>query len=183
MGRIQPQENETANPTGFSPAPENTGQLDSGPPALPVEEPAILKNDPAVSPPDQTGVSESTEKVGESEEPLVTAADEFLKGIFKKHFHNAMVEAGNYIIATFYGGDATKALIKNKSEDQPQSINKLIKRLREDSKTPEGNVHQQPGSTMRSIWRHTKPFVGRWDSKRLESWVIATNCNCCTSQN
>ena len=40
--RIQPKENETANPTGFPPAPENTGQVDSSPLVLPVEEPASL---------------------------------------------------------------------------------------------------------------------------------------------
>ena len=94
-----------------------------------------------------------------------------------------MVEAGDYIIKNFYGGDATKALFKNKSEDQPESINKLIKRLREDSKTPEGNVPSTAWFYNAVNLAAHEAIFRRGDSKRLESWVIATNCNCCTSQN
>ena len=46
------------------------------------------------------------------EDPLVTEAFEHLKSIFARHFHNAMVEAGDYIITHFYGGDHIAALAK-----------------------------------------------------------------------
>lgn len=39
----------------------------------------------------------------EPEDPLVVNAFEYLKELFKRHFHVAMLEAGRYLIKTFYG--------------------------------------------------------------------------------
>ena len=60
------------------------------------------------------------------DENIVNDAFEHLKTIFRNHFHNAMVEAGQYIIATFYEGDPRKALAKNKTKDQPPNLKSLI---------------------------------------------------------
>jgi DNA repair photolyase len=63
------------------------------------------------------------------DEELVQNAFERLKDIFKQHFHNAMVEAGRYIIDTFYGGDPMAALAKNKTREQPQNLKALVRKI------------------------------------------------------
>ena len=75
-----------------------------------------------------------------TEDKKVAKAFERLKSIFHKHFHNAMVEAGQYIIATFYDSDPIAALAKNSGKEQPQSIKNLIDMLRKASEQPKGNV-------------------------------------------
>ncbi len=54
-----------------------------------------------------------------------------LKGIFVKHFHNAMLDAGQYIIKVFYNNDYPIA--RKKRYNHTESIAKLIKKLKQDS--------------------------------------------------
>ncbi|MBF0203979.1 MAG: hypothetical protein HQK67_06605 [Desulfamplus sp.] len=54
-----------------------------------------------------------------------------LKGIFVKHFHNAMLDAGQYIIKVLYNNNYD--LEKPKGYTQSNSISKLIKKLKQDS--------------------------------------------------
>ena len=45
---------------------------------------------------------------------IVNTAYDHLKSIFRTHFHDAMIEAGQYIIDTFYNGDPRQRLLKIK---------------------------------------------------------------------
>ncbi len=72
---------------------------------------------------------------------LVNEAFEKLKAIFLEHFHDAMIEAGQYIIDTFYDGNARLALAKNKSKDKPPSLKLLIEKLKQG---PEGESGDAP---------------------------------------
>ena len=55
-----------------------------------------------------------------------------MKGTFKKHFHNAMLEAGQFIINEFFDGDYERA--KNpRNAVKIQSLNQLIQRLQKNS--------------------------------------------------
>jgi hypothetical protein len=71
-----------------------------------------------------------------SDDTLVDQAYERLKETFRKHFHNAMVEAGRYIIDTFYDGKDREALAKNKTKEQPPNLKRLINKIREASNNP-----------------------------------------------
>ncbi|HEC31787.1 MAG TPA: hypothetical protein ENI41_04780, partial [Deltaproteobacteria bacterium] len=61
------------------------------------------------------------------QESLVEKAYKNLMDIFSKHFRNAMIEAGQYLINTFYDGDIEKARRKEAVENQ--SFYQLLKRL------------------------------------------------------
>ncbi|WDP89015.1 MAG: hypothetical protein HUN04_04410 [Desulfobacter sp.] len=61
----------------------------------------------------------------------VEKAYEHLKTIFVKHFQNAMLECGQYLIEAFYGGDYI--LAQEKKFTGNKSLSKLIKRIQEDS--------------------------------------------------
>ncbi|WP_054030898.1 DUF1848 family protein [Desulfatitalea tepidiphila] len=64
------------------------------------------------------------------DESIVSEAFEHLKTIFRTHFHDAMIEAGQYIIDTFYEGDHRAALAKNKTKDQPPNLKALIEKIK-----------------------------------------------------
>jgi uncharacterized protein YlxP (DUF503 family) len=62
---------------------------------------------------------------------LVERSLGFLKDIFTKHFHEAMLEAGEYIIEEFFAGN--HELARNpRNAVKIESLNQLIKRLQED---------------------------------------------------
>ena len=71
---------------------------------------------------------------------IVNEAYEHLKEIFLRNFHNAMIEAGTYIIDNFYGGDSRAALAKNKTKDEPPNLKALINKIRQTPKATEGGV-------------------------------------------
>ena len=50
------------------------------------------------------------------------------QGFSNNHITAFMLDAGKYIINTFYGGDARLALAKNKSKDKPPSLKLLIEK-------------------------------------------------------
>jgi len=58
---------------------------------------------------------------------LVERAYHSLTQIFSTHLENAMLEAGEYIIKEFYGGDPERA--RNKDPVEKESLNQLIQRL------------------------------------------------------
>jgi len=58
---------------------------------------------------------------------LVDQAYQELAGIFSRHFENAMMEAGQYLIDKFYGGDIEKA--RKKEPIDGESFFQLISRL------------------------------------------------------
>ncbi|MGD9732978.1 MAG: hypothetical protein AB7U45_12420 [Desulfamplus sp.] len=70
--------------------------------------------------------------VQENEDPLVTEAFEYLKDSFRKHFHEAMLEAGRYLIDKFYDNDY-EWVRKGKRPKKKESLNKLIERLQANS--------------------------------------------------
>jgi len=80
------------------------------------------------------------ENPGESEDPMVNEAFEQLKTIFLRNFHNAMVEAGQYIIDHFYEGDYRAALAKNKTKDEPPNLKALINKIRQAPTATEDGV-------------------------------------------
>jgi len=92
------------------------------------------------APQSQAVDSGATENPGESENPLVNEAFEHLKEIFLRNFHNAMVEAGRYIIDHFYEGDYRAALAKNKTKDQPPNLKALINKIRQAPTATEDGV-------------------------------------------
>ena len=65
---------------------------------------------------------------------IVNTAFDHLKSIFRTHFHNAMVQAGQYIINTFYASDPRAALAKNKTKDQPPNLKALIEKIKKQPK-------------------------------------------------
>lgn len=66
-----------------------------------------------------------------TEDDKVNVTFNKLKGIFVKHFHNAMLDAGQYIIKVFYNNDYQ--LAKEKKYNHTESISKLIKKLKNES--------------------------------------------------
>jgi len=84
---------------------------------------------------EQSVESGHTETSEGAENRLVESAYEHLKTIFRQNVHEAMVEAGRYIIDNFYGGDHKAALAKNKTKDDPQNLKDLIDKIR---KAPDG---------------------------------------------
>jgi len=76
----------------------------------------------------------------ETEDPIVSKAFDHLKGIFKRYFHEAMLEAGKYLIDIFYERNPNIAFAKNKTKEQPKSLKKLIKKIQQTSNNPSENV-------------------------------------------
>lgn len=79
-------------------------------------------------------VQPQTQKVDEeasSHDPLVAEALKYLKKTFRRHFHEAMIEAGRYLIKEFYGNDYT--LAPQNKKVKKQSLHQLIKRLQENA--------------------------------------------------
>ena len=74
------------------------------------------------------------------DDELAEQAYQHLQQLFVKHITGFMVEAGGYIIDTFYGGDAYLALAKNKSLDKPASLKQLIKKLKAEQDGKSGNT-------------------------------------------
>ena len=65
----------------------------------------------------------------EPDKTLVDKSFKFLEGIFIKHFHKAMLEAGEYIIKEFYAGDIE--LARQNKQVKKHSLHQLIRRLQE----------------------------------------------------
>ena len=65
------------------------------------------------------------------ESPLVNEAFTYLKDVFRRHFHEAMLEAGRYIIEKFYGGDYERA--QKKEPVEKVSLNQLSRLLKSNS--------------------------------------------------
>ena len=80
----------------------------------------------------ESGQAETSETSAPS---LVESAYEHLKTIYRQNVHEAMVDAGRYIIDNFYEGDHKAALAKNKTKNDPQNLKELIDKIR---KAPEG---------------------------------------------
>ena len=76
----------------------------------------------------------------EADDQIVQDAFDFIAKTFHRHFHNAMVDVGKYIINNFYGKDPLTAFVKNKAKDQPINLKKLIEKLKEASGKPEGEA-------------------------------------------
>jgi len=66
----------------------------------------------------------------EADEQLVATAFEHLKSIFSKHKHRAMLEAGQYLVRTFYGSYENARYNK---KIRGESLNQLIEKIKEDS--------------------------------------------------
>ena len=65
------------------------------------------------------------------DEKLVSKTYEYLKEVVQRHFHEAMLEAGEYIIKEFFAGN--HELARNpRNAVKIESLNQLIKRLQED---------------------------------------------------
>ena len=76
--------------------------------------------------------ADKTNRGGASDDTIVDVAYEYLKETFRKHFHNAMVEAGQFIINEFFDGD--HELAKNpRNAIKIHSLNQPIQRLQENS--------------------------------------------------
>ena len=73
----------------------------------------------------------------DKDDKLVNEAYKKLKEIFGAHFHDAMIEAGDHIIKTFYNNDPYLALAKNKAEDQPIGVIKLRNKINRSSGKPD----------------------------------------------
>lgn len=67
-----------------------------------------------------------------NEDPLVADAFEYLKNSFRQHFHDAMLEAGRYLVDKFYDKDYNWAR-QGKKPKKKGSLNKLIERLQANS--------------------------------------------------
>jgi hypothetical protein len=72
------------------------------------------------------------EIVQDEEDPLVADAFEFLKNSFRSHFHEAMLEAGRYLVEKFYENNYEWAR-QGKKPKKKGSLNKLIERLQANS--------------------------------------------------
>lgn len=64
----------------------------------------------------------------------------YLECLFAPHITTLMREAGQYIIDTFYGGNARRALVKNRAQDTPPGLKLLIEKLRASADDPSGNA-------------------------------------------
>jgi len=71
----------------------------------------------------------------DKDDPLVEEVFQYLGGVFVKHFHSAMLEAGEYLIEKFYAGDYEAAQEKDFSKDS--SLSKLFLKIQSDNS---GNV-------------------------------------------
>jgi len=65
------------------------------------------------------------------DDPKVEEAYQYLKGIFVEHFHDAMLDAGKYIVKQFYDDDYVQA--QKKEFTKNKSLAKLIKRIQQDA--------------------------------------------------
>ena len=75
-----------------------------------------------------------------SDDEVAEKAYQWLSVRFRKHLTDFFYEAGKYIIETFYNNDPYVAYIKNKAKDQPPSLNLLIKKIQNASKSPSDNT-------------------------------------------
>ncbi len=66
----------------------------------------------------------------EVDERLVATAFEHLKSIFSKHQHQAMLEAGQYLVRTFYGSYEN---VRYNKKIRGKSLNQLIQKIQEGS--------------------------------------------------
>ena len=101
----------------------------------PTIEPEIIEEEP----------SKKILLVDDMDDEKVKKAYEHLKEIFVKHFQNAMLECGQYLIETFYGGKYE--LAQKKKFTSNKSLAKLIKRIQKEA-TAKGDVPSVPGFMM-----------------------------------
>lgn len=73
-----------------------------------------------------------------SPEEVAEQAYKWLEARYRKCVAVFALEAGEYIIKTFYGGDPRLALAKNKAKEQPSSLRLLINKFH--STTPSGDT-------------------------------------------
>lgn len=81
-------------------------------------------------------------------DPQVETAYSDLVAIFSRHYEKAMMEAGEYIIKTFYGNDIEKA--RNNKPVHEQTLNQLYEKIEE---------NKGPNSASRSKLYHAKNLV------------------------
>jgi len=72
-------------------------------------------------------VEVKTEAQVADEDPLVSEAYSTLFGIFSKNYENAMMEAGRYLIQTFYGNSNENA--RNYNSPREETLNQLYKKI------------------------------------------------------
>ena len=95
-----------------------------------VDQKASPKTLPSLVRPLQLQVHKAGAEKG-PDEKLVAKTYEYLKKVIQRHFHEAMLEVGEYIITEFFAGD--HELARNpRNAVKIESLNQLIKRLQED---------------------------------------------------
>ena len=67
----------------------------------------------------------------EPDEKLVLETYEYLKDLARRHFYNSMLQAGNYLVRKYFGGDFERAR-NPRNAVKIESLNALIKRLQAD---------------------------------------------------
>ncbi len=82
------------------------------------------------------------------EDPLVEEAYSYLYSVFSKHYGDAMMEAGRYIIKTFYGNDIYNA--KANKPTHEKTLNQLYDKIKENS---------NPNSPSKSKLYHAKNLI------------------------
>jgi hypothetical protein len=87
--------------------------------------------DEALLPQDSENANTALVTEKEADEILVAEAFEFLKKTFREHFHEAMVEAGRYLIKMFYDDNYEFARLKKRIKKE--SLRQLILKLQENS--------------------------------------------------
>jgi hypothetical protein len=87
--------------------------------------------DEALLPQDSENADTALVTEKEADEILVAEAFEFLKKTFREHFHEAMVEAGRYLIKMFYDDNYEFARLKKRIKKE--SLRQLILKLQENS--------------------------------------------------
>ena len=70
-------------------------------------------------------------KESEPDEKLVLETYEYLKDLARRHFYNSMLQAGNYLVRKYFGGDFERAR-RPRNAVKIESLNALIKRLQAD---------------------------------------------------
>lgn len=84
-----------------------------------------------------TGVITPQVVLDDEDDEKVEKAYAYLKTIFHKHFQNAMLECGQYLVETFYDGNYEIA--KEKKFTSNKSLSRLFKRMQQDAEE-KGNV-------------------------------------------
>ena len=92
----------------------------------------------------------------EQEDPIVEEAFQHLKGVFVKHFQNAMLESGQYLINKFYNGDYK--LAEEKKFSKNKSLHQLFLKIQNDTS----------GNTPKKTWLYDSINLAVDDNKYKE---------------